>query len=97
MQDWTNEELEQALLQVAQRATADPEFRALAIRDAGAAISRVSSKSLPKDKRYKFVNDSGHLKAIPDPVASCDEELDASELEAVSGGTGNPPPPVTGG
>ena len=45
--------LEQALLQVAERAAADPEFRALALRDAGAAISRVSSKSLPKDNKVQ--------------------------------------------
>jgi len=52
---WTIEELETVLAEIARRSSADPEFRALALRDAASAIGRVSGKAAPEDQRFRFV------------------------------------------
>jgi len=96
MEDWTNEELHQMLAKVTQRATIDCEFRALALKDGTAAISRMTSKPLPKNITYKFVDNAGPTKVIPLPdfVANRSDELSEDELEHVAGGDG---PPISGG
>jgi hypothetical protein len=100
MKDWTNDELQQMIAKIFQRAAVDPEFRALALRDSAAAISQVSSKSLPTNISYRFVDNSGPVKTVPlpDPARDADELSDA-ELENVAGGdnTPPPPPPISGG
>jgi hypothetical protein len=98
MKDWTNDELQQMLLKVTRRAAIDPEFRALALRDGAAAISKVTSKPLPKDITYQFVDNSGSIRIVPlpDPVLGTDE-LSDSELEDVAGGDGPTSPPISGG
>jgi len=98
MKGWTNDELQQMLLKIIRRAAIDPEFRALALRDGSAAISKVTSKPLPEDIIYQFVDNSGRVRivALPDPVLDTDE-LSDTELEEVSGGEGPTPPPISGG
>lgn len=94
MRDWTNEELQHMLAEVARRAVVNPEFRELALRDAAAAISKISSKPLPEGITFKFVDNSGPVKTVPlpDPLVD-EEELCDEEFENVAGGGGNPPPP----
>lgn len=98
MKSWTNDELQQMLLKIIRRTAIDPEFRALALRDGSAAISKVTSKPLPKDITYQFVDNSGHIRIVPlpDPVLDADE-LSECELEDVAGGDGPTPPPISGG
>ncbi len=98
MKSWTKDELQQMLLKIIRRTAIDPEFRALALRDGSAAISKVTSKPLPKDITYRFVDNSGSIRIVPlpDPVLDTDE-LSESELEDVAGGDGPPPPPISGG
>ena len=98
MKNWTNEELQQMLLKIAQRTAVDPEFRALALRDSAAAISRITSKPLPTGVTYQFVDNSGSIRIVPlpDPIVSSDE-LSEAELEDVAGGDTPPPPPISGG
>lgn len=98
MKGWTNEELQQMLLTITRRSAIDPEFRALALRDGSAAISKITSKPLPKNITYQFVDNSGSKRIVPlpDPVLDTDE-LSDSELEDVAGGDGPTPPPISGG
>jgi hypothetical protein len=101
MNNWTNEELQEALAAVARRTAIDPAFRALALQDGATAISRVTQKPLPNNITFRFVDNSGTLKTIPlpDPIPQPTDELEEDALEKVSGGTDGPPPapPVSGG
>jgi hypothetical protein len=101
MKSWTNEEWQELVATITQRAAADPEFRTLALRDGAAAIAKVSSKPLPDGITCKFVDNSGNVKTIPlpDPLPNDSEELSESDLEDVAGGSNPPPPnpPVSGG
>jgi len=87
MSKWTIEELETVFAEIARRSSVDPEFRALALKDAASAIARVSGKPAPEDQRFRFVDNSGPEKIIPlpDPVPDL-EELSEAELAAIAGG-----------
>ena len=82
----TLQDLQFALTEVARRSAVDLDFRALALRDAKAAIAKVSQAPLPADVEIKFIDNSGSVKTIvlPDPVAAGD--LSELELENVAGG-----------
>jgi hypothetical protein len=98
MNNWTNEELQRVLAEVARRSAIDQEFRALALRDAPSAISRINPNALPNDLIFKFVDNSGSTKTIPLPDLAADaDELAEDELEKVAGGGDPPPPPLVGG
>jgi hypothetical protein len=104
MKHWTNEELQQVLLQVTQLAAIDAEFRTLALKDGAAAVARICPKALPEGMSFIFVDNSGPRKTIPlpDPVPNSSDQsdqLDECELEEVAGGgdPAPPPPPLSGG
>jgi bacteriocin-like protein len=85
----TNDELQELIQEALKKSSIDPEFRALLLRDPSAGLSQITSKALPDDFAFKFVDNSGSVKtiALPDPVAEIEtEELSEEELEAVSGG-----------
>jgi hypothetical protein len=90
MQEWTQEEADQTVEEVKKRSLTDPEFRALAVNDAKAAIAKVNPKPIPSSLTVRFVDNSGRSKTIvlPDPVARV-EELSDAELEEVAGGDNN--------
>lgn len=85
----TNEEVQEAVQEVLRRASIDSEFRALALKDAGAALSKVTSQPIPPEFTFKFVDNSGSVKTLPLPdplVEITEEELSEAELEAIAGG-----------
>jgi hypothetical protein len=90
MPKWTIDELEAVLAEVARRSSVDPDFRALALKDAASAIAKVSGKAAPEGQKFRFVDNSGPEKviALPDPVPDL-EELSEAELAAIAGGAGN--------
>jgi len=79
--------VQEIINEVTRRSTVDPDFRALAIRDASAAVKKVSQTPLPAGLTFKFVDNSGPVLTVPlpDPVPS--DQLSEMELEHVSGGT----------
>lgn len=89
--NWTTDELSEVLSEVLHRTSVDPQFRALAVKDSVAAISKVNPKPLPTDVTFKFIENTGSVKYIPlpEPVPGV-EELSAEELEAVAGGGAAP-------
>jgi hypothetical protein len=90
MPKWTPNELEAVLAEIARRSSVDPDFRALAIKDAASAITKVSGKGAPEGQTFRFADNSGPEKviALPEPVPDL-EELSEAELAAIAGGAGN--------
>jgi len=97
MNDWTKEELQRTLTEVARRSTTDPQFRALALENGAEAISKINPKPLPREMTFRFVDNSGVIKTIPlpDPLLAGHGELSDNDLESVAGG--GDPPPISGG
>jgi hypothetical protein len=89
MPEWTPSEFERALDDVARRSRTDADFRKLALKDASAAIEKVSGKPLPAGADFQFVDNSGTKKIypLPDPLANITcQEATMEELEQVAGG-----------
>jgi hypothetical protein len=88
MEQWTNNDADQVLEQVIKRSLEDPEFRALALSDASAAIAQVTPKFLPPGFKVRFVDNAGASRTfvLPDPIPTAEELTDA-ELEQVAGGS----------
>lgn len=87
MSDWTTEEVRAAIDAVYRRSATDPEFRALALRDARAAIATIDPRPLPPGLAPQFVENKGAVQTLvlPDPIEGI-EELPEEALEQVAGG-----------
>jgi hypothetical protein len=87
MAQWTTAEADQVLEQVIKRSMEDPEFRALALNDAGAAIAQLTAKPLPAGFSVRFVDNGGASRTfvLPD-AAPINADLSDAELEQVAGG-----------
>jgi hypothetical protein len=86
---WSQAEIEQALLDIRKRAATDADFHALALSDPRAAVAQVSTKPIPENFKIRFVDNArANLTVVlPDPAAK-DGSLNEAELELVSGGGG---------
>ncbi len=71
---------------VFQRAAVDPEFHALALRDA--AVEEVVGHKLPDGVKIRFVDNDGANFTLGLPPLRSSDELNDRELEAVAGGRG---------
>lgn len=85
-------EFKDVVFEVMKRSSADPEFRALALRDGNAAIKKVNPNlALSQGAVIKFHEKSAGnqppiIMNFPLPQAT-NEELSAEELEQVAGGS----------
>jgi hypothetical protein len=94
MNQLRDKELDSAIREVIKRSVVDPEFRKLAIKNANAAITKASGKSLPNGITINFVHNYGvsaKSYVLPDPAADPDLLSDEA-LEKVAGGCGTSGP-----
>jgi hypothetical protein len=86
---WSNAEIREILAEVGRRTANNAEFRALALRDANAALRQVTSKPIPENFKVQFVDNSAtHMTVVLPPAKSKEDALSEEELELVSGGGG---------
>ena len=87
MNEWSLESVRTAMDSVFKRSLRDPDFRELAIKDAGAAIRKETGMSVPTDFKLRFVDNQGadYTAILPDLVDPSAALAD-HELEQVAGG-----------
>jgi len=85
---WTKEAVEEAVLQVGERAATDAEFRNLCVSNIHAAIQQVSGIEVPASFKIGVLDQSANqLNIILPAVVKEEDELLDSELESVAGGS----------
>ena len=84
---WDESTVDQTLAEIMKRASTDAEFRSLALRDASAAIAKISAVPLPPGLKIRFVDNEGANRTfvLPDLIGQ-EQELSEAELEQVAGG-----------
>jgi hypothetical protein len=99
MTQWSDAEVLRTIAEIKFRSRTDPEFRALALSNARAAIAKVNPRPISSDLAVFFVEgtDAALIKdrgasdmivVLPDPAGRT-EEISDTELQAVAGGDGD--------
>jgi len=95
---WTQEEIQETVQKVADKAGSDAAFRQLALSDINTAVKEISGKEIPAGFKVNVIDGTGYHANIVLPEAkSSADELSETELESVAGGSkvnfpDNPPP-----
>lgn len=92
----TNEQVFEIGSKVLQRASTDPEFRALALADGTTAVEQVIDRPLPDGVKIRFVENNGATFTLGLPPLRSSDELSDRELETVAGGRGTYAPGSAG-
>ena len=82
---WNQKKFNEVVAEIQKKSVTDPEFRARALADAGAAVTEVSGESLPPEAKLRFVNQLEEVVIVLPPVEG-GSELTDQQLENVSGG-----------
>ena len=89
-----NEDRQKLLDEIMRRAAEDADFRGFLLSDPKEAIYQSFGVRVPLNFRIRFI-EKGHdvdaLVVLPDLLRP-DNELSDDDLDAVAGGTGDPPP-----
>lgn len=105
MTAWSRSEAARTIEEVKRRSATDPEFRALALSNATAALAKVNPRPIPEGSvRFVESHDAAQeanssqiiVAVLPDPASAINEELSDEDLENAagggSGGGGGTPP-----
>ena len=85
-EEWTRDEMQDALNQLRQKAATDKEFRALVLAKPADAVAQIGSKPLPEGVSVKFIEsdpDADRTFVLPQFQG---EGLSEEELDKVAGG-----------
>ena len=87
MAEWTQEEANAKLNELAKKAQTDMEFRKLCLKDPVAAVAKIDPRPMPEWFKIRFVENEGATVTVvlPDPPSK-EGELSDAELEQVAGG-----------
>ena len=85
MTPWSPQKLNETMAEIQKRSVTDSDFRALALKDASAAVEAVTGEPLPAGAKLRFVNQLEEMTVVLPPAA--DGELTEAQLEQVAGGT----------
>ena len=83
---WNQKKFNEIVAEIQKKSVTDPEFRARALADAGAAVTEVSGESLPPGAKLRFVTQLEEVVIVLPPAAG--DELSEAQLESVAGGFG---------
>lgn len=94
---WTEEQIQNTVKAVMDKAASDTEFRALAVSDIYAAIQQETGLEVPREFKINAVDGSGYHSTIVLPAVRGEvDELTETELESVAGGSKVAPNPNQG-
>ena len=91
MQPTTKQSLDAACAALVERASGDPQFRALCKQDPSKAFQEGTGLEWPENLKLRFVDLDADQMVIPLPplvAAGAGKELSDQELQEVAGGTG---------
>lgn len=84
---WTNEQIQEAVSKVVEKAAKDSEFRAKVISDVYAAVKEATGRDVPRDFKIQVVDGTGyHANIVLPEFRSSEDELTEADLETVAGG-----------
>ncbi len=86
MSEWSKEKLEKLYVQVQQKCATDREFREEILKDANAAIEKLTGEKIPEGFSLKAIEQDPNYSAtfiIPDLIS---EELTEGDLKEMAGG-----------
>ncbi|MDF2667873.1 MAG: hypothetical protein K0R67_179 [Paenibacillus sp.] len=85
---WTNEQVQETVASVIEKAGSDDAFRSLCLTDIYAAVKEVTGKEIPQEFKINVIDAKGYHANIVLPEAkSSSDELSETELESVAGGS----------
>lgn len=84
---WTNEQIDEAMEKIAERASTDSAFRELCFSNPHEAIKAATGQVVPESFKIRFIgNEGAHATyVLPDFKESADQLTD-TDLDAVAGG-----------
>jgi len=100
MSAWSRSEAARTIEEVKRRSATDPEFRALALTNAAAALAKVNPRPIPQGSVLFLEPGNAADEAsgperivviLPHLAAAVDDELSYEDLENAAGGAGTPP------
>jgi hypothetical protein len=85
---WNNEEVQNAVTKVMEKAGSDAAFKQLCLSDIHAAVKEVTGQEVPAEFKINVIDGAAyHANIVLPAVKESADELSETELESVAGGS----------